>query len=159
MSVWCNVDGPTAHWSDEYESLVPKAHKSDSPLVRKPISLTTHWSENPLTSPKYKNNSSRHIYFSPKSITPKSISLKKKCVIRPTAHWSEKVSLGPKSHWSNGHWTHPLVWNSENLLVRRPIGRKTQWSKREFFARSLSFFSRSVYMLVMGKTDKLSTNN
>ena len=121
MSVWCNVDGPTADWSDEYESLVPKAHKSDGPLVRKPISLTIHWSENPLTSPKYKNNSSRHIYFSPKSITPKSISLQKVCyssdgslvrksVIGPTAieltHWSETA----KTYWS------------EDPLVGRPSG-------------------------------------
>ena len=32
-AVRCNVDGPTAHWSDY-------------PLVRKPIGPMTHWSEN-----------------------------------------------------------------------------------------------------------------
>ena len=36
VCTWCNVDGPTAHWSDEYD-----------PLVQKPISLMAHWSENP----------------------------------------------------------------------------------------------------------------
>ena len=126
MSVWCNVDGPTAHWSDEYESLVPKAHKSDGPLVRKPISLTTHWSENPLTSPKYKNNSSRHIYFSPKSITPKSISLKSVLFVRrfigpKKCHWGRKA-IGPTAieltHWSE---TAKTYW-SEDPLVGRPSG-------------------------------------
>ena len=123
MSVWCNVDGPTAHWSDEYESLVPKAHKSDGPLVRKPISLTTHWSENPLTSPKYKNNSLRHIYFSPKSITPKSISLKKVC-------YSSDGSLVRKSVIGAEK---PLVQRPLNspigLKQRKPIGPKIHWSE------------------------------
>ena len=123
MSVWCNVDGPMAHWSDEYESLVPKAHKSGGPLVRKPISLTTHWSENPLTSPKYKNNSSRHIYFSPKSITPKSISLKKVC-------YSSDGSLVRKSVIGAEK---PLVQRPLNspigLKQRKPIGPKTHWSE------------------------------
>ena len=49
----CNVDGPTAHCSDD-DSLVrkpisPTAHWSGNPLVRKSvISPKTHWSDGPL---------------------------------------------------------------------------------------------------------------
>ena len=106
------------------------------PIGPKPIGPTAHWSVTHWSDDKLVQKS----VIRPKTFGPK------KCAVGPTAHWSEKLSL-----------------------VRKPIGLTTHWPaigpkmagqvQIVVFARSLSFFSRAVYMLVTGKTDKLSTNN
>ena len=117
----------------------PTAYSSDDPLVRTP---KNHWSEDPLVGKSV--------------IGPKTIG-SKKCVIGPTAHWSEKVPLVRKSHLSED----PLVRKNQ-----KPIGPKTHWSEKVSLVRkyqvqkevaifkSLNFFSRAVDMLVKDKTDR-----
>ena len=111
----CHVDGPTAH-------------RSDDPLVRKPIGpKKCHWSEDPLVR---------------KSVSLVRKSLVRKSVIGPKTHWSEKVC-----HWSENHWSEKVChWSDGSLVQKRPIGPKITGSKGMFF------FSRAVD--VTGRTDR-----
>ena len=70
------------------------------------------------------------------------------CHDGPTAHWSDdplvQKRIGPTT-----------LWSAKVSLVQKLIGpKKRPWSEWQFVARSQSFYSLAV-MLVMGKTNKL----
>ena len=68
----CNVDGPTAHWSDD-------------PVVRKPIGPTAHWSENPLVR---------------RPIDPKKCVIGQTAHWSEKVPLERKSPIGLKTHWS-----------------------------------------------------------
>ena len=90
----------------------------------------------------------------------------------PTAHWSGdpfvRRPIGPTTHWSDGALVGKSVIGPKKCVIgptahwskkRSSVRKWRDNSKRQFFARSLSFFLRAVYMLVTGKADKHSTDN